>query len=210
MARASATYARVGVEYYKLCAGTEKAILPEFFVEKGEDIAQKHKYVAKADAAFREGGAGGILIGLGGYIALSSDPNTILYKFRVRRPIHTLSSGLAEHLSNVILVKMVVSLGLDDVCLGSDNDSVPNQHRSDWVVNNPLVRIVRAKNADIKQNLHNYHDAWFPREQNVIADKLSKEALDLDRDDCSPEWVRELDEVLGEIRVAFREMIMME
>jgi len=194
LAFTAATYAKVGLRYYRQCAGDEKTLLPEFVVAKGEDMAKAHLYVAKADAAFREE-KGGVMVGLGGFLALSSNETLPLKIFRVRRWLPQLNTGVGEHLGSLVLAKVVKSTGIDDVCLGSDNTSVPNQHEGEWVVNNPMVRLIRAKTAEVKAHLSNYHDVWFPREENAFADKISKEALEMP-EIAEPGWVDELDEVI--------------
>jgi len=200
---AAATYARLGLHYYKLCTGKDPPPLSEFVVEKGEDVQQRYKYIARADyscPAPKEGEpeGGPAVIGLGGYIALASEPTRILWKFQVRRVLPQRNSGLGEHLGNMVLSKMVLCTVKGDVCIGCDNRAVPNQHEGEFVVGNPAVRVARAKTATIKVHIEKHKDAWFPREQNKIADGLASQALTTE--DYDKEWVKELDETLNDIQ----------
>ena len=198
----AATFSRVGLTYYKMCAGKEAPPLHDFVVDRGEDIQKRFKYIAKADASMplpKEGedAKGPTKIGLGGYIALVSDPTRILWKFQVCRLIPWRSIGIGEHLSNMVLSKMIVCTIRENVCIGSDNQSVPQQHESEFKVGNPAVRVIRAKTATIKMQIEKYQDAWFPREQNAIADDLAKRALEQELGE--KEWVKELDETLADL-----------
>ena len=79
-----------------------------------------------------------------------------------------------------------------DVCIGCDNKA------GEFVVSNPSVRVARAKTATIKLHIDKHKDAWFPREQNKIADGLANRALTMEEYD--KEWVIELDETLRDIQ----------
>jgi len=206
----STAYARIGLEWYKKCTGDDLPTVKDLVVEKGEDVMKKYKYIALADAAVpqpKEGEepAGEIVVGLGGYIAESKDPSKVIVQFRVRRVIPMRSSGLAEHLGNLVLHKIAVTSGLDDVCIGCDNIGIPNQHEGEFRVGNACVRVVRAKTATLKVRLKRYKDAWFPREENSMADSMAK--LALTSESYKPEWIEELDDVLGEMETIAAELL---
>ena len=58
------------------------------------------------------------------------------------------------------------------------------------------MRKVRGMTAEIKVSIRRHSEAWFPREQNVKADQLSK--LALTHQEFEAEWVEELDAFLQE------------
>jgi len=177
---------------------------PQFIVPTGADTAAKTKYLALADAALDTKQQEGMCIyGLGGYV---QDRNgTIIKQFMVRRRLPREDSCLGEHCASLVLTAMVRSLELNDVCFGADNTAVPNQNEGLWATNSELSLKVRERTLHVRAEIEGNIDVWFPREENTLADRLSKQALR--RTVCDPEWVRELDKVLEEMfpMFAFKE-----
>ena len=133
-------------------------------------------------------------IGLGEHIIRISTGEEVK-RFMVRRQIPSANSTLAEHLAHLILTKMTASIPLNDVCFGSDNNSVPNQNDGNWKVNCRMIRSIRGETAAIKATIRRHAEAWFPRAENTRADLLSKLAL-TGQEVTEAGWVAELDELL--------------
>ena len=201
MLKTSTTFARISQRQFLLCQ--QRQILddttPDYVIETGASISLNYEYLARADAAQLPGKNPGepCTIGLGGHIIRISTGEEVK-RFVVRRQIPTENSTLAEHFAHLVLSKMTASCGYNDTCFGSDNNAVPKQSEGNWKVNCEKIRIIRGVTATIKAGLPRHAEAWFPREENVRADELSKLALN-GKEWFEPGWVEELDELLQEL-----------
>ncbi len=82
----------------------------------------------------------------------------------------------AEYAAIIALLEAAISAGAPSVRVFGDSQLVVNQLNGEWDVKSPTLRglwsrariLVRKANAEV---------SWVPREQNMMADQLSKKAL---------------------------------
>ena len=115
------------------------------------------------------------MIGLGGFIQ-EGDGNVIVF-FAIRKEVPRGTSAThAEHLASLLLAKLVLHTGLQNVCFLADNNAVPNQIDGLWSTKGLLISIIREKTHHLLARIgHGY--LWTSRVYNQIADILASQAV---------------------------------
>ncbi len=83
----------------------------------------------------------------------------------------------AEYMALILLIEKVVELGIRNIEIEGDSKLVVNQVCGKWQARQAHIRKLHRKVLLLLEQVPNWSLCWVPREQNRIADSLSRKAL---------------------------------
>lgn len=121
--------------------------------------------------------------------AAEPNPGEIGYGFTVShnaRFIHaqggylgTQTNNFAEYCGLYFALKYCTNNNLNDLKIHGDSDLVIRQMKKEWKCKNHNLREIYLDCLDLSTKIKNISFIWIPREQNEVADEISKRALKL-------------------------------
>ena len=86
---------------------------------------------------------------------------------------------MAEYAGLIAVLEWFEDQGLfnAEICIGGDSQLVINQMFGTWKIKTGIYAPVACKARELVAQFTNMRGEWVRREQNEIADRLSKEAL---------------------------------
>ena len=182
IARTLATHcAEFGLEAYKLCVPRHPFEPPRpttAEIQAQQVVSQiplppRHPdtQLARTDASIRTV-SGGVSVGIGGFI--QDQQGNYLYTFMVRIRMDQCSSQIGEYLGSLIVASAAKRLAQRMEFEGDNKQVVENTIGKAKTGDTRATRI-RARIHMLLKDMDGMH-TWIPREKNVVADGLSKQA----------------------------------
>lgn len=113
----------------------------------------------------------------------------VYYKYKYRIPEETdigpvsqrTSSHIAEYQALIILLRtlkeQIIYPKRCNILVNTDSEILKGQYYAEYRVSNDVQRELRKEVFELSKNFNNLEINWIPREENIIADRLSKELL---------------------------------
>lgn len=98
--------------------------------------------------------------------------------FQISKDIGTNTSNEAEYKALISLVEKILLVGIkEEVVIYGDSQLVINQVKGNWKINYGHLQKLNNKLKKLLDNVSKWQLEWIPREENTIADELSKKAI---------------------------------
>jgi len=97
--------------------------------------------------------------------------------FRVSRKLGRGTNNTAEYISLIIGLELCLERGISEIWVCMDSQLVIKQCKKEWQVRNPELKLMNLKVMRLINRFKSVSFYWVPRDENKLADQLSKLAL---------------------------------
>jgi ribonuclease HI len=87
------------------------------------------------------------------------------------------TNNISEYKSLILGLEMSLENGIGDIKVCMDSQLVIKQCKKEWKIKDSNLKILNEKVFELSKKFNSIEFCWIPREQNIIADNLSKLAL---------------------------------